>query len=304
MIAAITGGTGFVGAALIRHLRSSGKCTEIRVLTRQASAAQGARVFRGDLRYDRLEPFLDGADVLFHCAAELTREADMREVNVGGTQRLIAAAAGRISRWVQLSSVGVYGRSLSEGVVDEGSPLAPDGTYEVTKAQADELLAAVPGCVIVRPSIVFGPEMPNRSLYQLVDAVHKGVFFFVGRDAIANYVYVDDVADALIACACAAGARGTYIVSDDRPLEEFIGTIARELGRKPPRLRVPEPAARFAAKAAQHLPGVPLTPSRVAALARKVAYPSTRIRSELGFTFRVSVEEGLRRLIADWRGEP
>jgi nucleoside-diphosphate-sugar epimerase len=162
-----------------------------------------------------------------------------------------------------------------------------------------KLLADVPGCVIVRRHLSVGHA--ESILYQSSTPFPRR--FFVGRSH-ANYVYVDDVANALTACAVSAGATGTYIVSDDRPLEDFIGAIARELGRKPPRLRVPEPAARLAAKAVQHIPGIPLTPSRVAALARKVAYPSARIKSELGFTFRVSVEEGLRRLIAHSRGQP
>ena len=303
MIAAVTGGTGFLGKALVRQLRRTGEFSEVRVLTRKESPIEGVRLFRGDLRRDPLEPFVEGADVLFHCAAELTREDLMHATHVEGTRRLVAAAAGRISRWVQLSSVGVYGRGLAEGVIEEGSRLAPEGPYETTKAEVDSMLAALPACVIVRPSIVFGPGMPNRSLYQLIAAIERGMFFFVGRGAIANYVFVDDVADALVACARSPAARGAYIVSDDRPLEDFVGAIARELGRKTPRLRLPERAARLAASAARYIPGFPLTPSRVAALARKVSYPSSRIRTELGYSFRVSIEEGLRRLVADWRGQ-
>lgn len=303
MIAALTGGAGFVGKALVRQLRRSGRFSEVRVLTRSEAPVEGARLFRGDLRHDPLEPFLDGADVLFHCAAELKREELMHATHVEGTQRLLAAAAGRISRWVQLSSVGVYGRGVSEGVIEEGARFAPEGAYEVTKAQSDALLAGLPACAILRPSIVFGPGMPNRSLYQLIAAIECGVFFFVGRGAIANYVFVDDVADALLACAGSPAAQGAYIVSDDRPLEDFVGAIARALGRKPPRLRLPEPAARLVAGVARYVPGIPLTPARVAALARKVSYPSRRIRAELGYSFRVSIEEGLRRVVADWRAQ-
>jgi nucleoside-diphosphate-sugar epimerase len=301
MIAAVTGGTGFVGQALVSRLLRSEAFSEVRVLTRRQASAEGTRTFRGDLCLGPLEPFLEGVDVLFHCAGELQREEAMHAVHVEGTRRLLAAAAGRVSRWVQLSSVGAYGRSMRAGIVDENSPLAPEGSYETTKVQADMLVHAAAASVTLRPSIIFGPGMPNRSLYQLVEAVKRGVFFFIGRGAIANYVYVDDVADALVACGTAANAAGVYNLSDDRPMEQFISIIARELGTGAPRFRVPEWLARIAATVLQSIPRFPLTEPRIDALTRRVRYPSIRIQTELGYRFRVSVEEGLRRLVSHWR---
>ena len=227
----------------------------------------------------------------------------MRSVHVLGTERLLAAARGRASRWVQLSSVGAYGQSRRAGLVDETAPLAPEGEYERTKTQADVLVGRESGLstVVLRPSIVFGPGMPNRSLYELIGVVERGLFFFVGHGAIATYVYVDDVAAALALCGTSPHASGVYNLSDDRPLEHFIGTITRELGRPAPRLRMPEPAARWAALALRHVPRMPLTPARVAALTRAVTYSSERIQTQLGFRFAVAIEEGLRRLVHEWR---
>jgi len=281
VIAAVTGGTGFIGAALVKALRRSG-FSEIRVLSRRSG---------GDLLKDDLRPFVDGADVLFHCAGELRREEAMRALHVEGTRRLVEAARGRVGRWVQLSSVGAYGLAQREGTVDERSPLAPEGEYERTKVESDAL---VEGAIILRPSIVFGPGMPNRSLYQLVSMVERGLFFFVGKGAIANYVYVDDVADALLACGTHPRAAGTYVLSDDRPMEAFIAAIGGK--RRPP--TVPEWAARGVATLAGWLPGFPLTRARVDALSRRVRYSPERIQRELGYKFGVSIEEGLRRLVA------
>jgi nucleoside-diphosphate-sugar epimerase len=216
---------------------------------------------------------------------------------------LIDAARGRVRRWVQLSSVGCYGLAQREGTVDERSPLAAEGEYETTKTESDALVerAASEGafaCVTLRPSIVFGPGMPNRSLYQLVTMVERGLFFFVGRRAIATYVYVDDVADALIACATKPAASGTYVLSDDRPMEAFIAAIAAAVGQRCQPWTVPEWAARGAAGLLGWLPRFPLTPSRVHALSRRVRYSPERIQRELGYEFRVSIEEGLRRFVA------
>lgn len=284
MIAAVTGGTGFIGSALVAALRRGG-FSEVRVLSRRSG---------GDLLKDDLHPFVDGADVLFHCAGELRREEAMRALHVEGTRRLVEAARGRIGRWVQLSSVGAYGLAQRAGTVDERSPLAPQGEYETTKVESDTLVERAFPCVTLRPSIVFGPGMPNRSLHHLVGMVQRGLFFFVGQGAIATYVYVDDVADALLACATHPRAAGAYVLSDDRPMEAFIAAIGGT--RRPP--TVPEWAARGVATLGGWLPGFPLTSSRVDALSRRVRYSPARIQHELGYSFNVSIEEGLRRFVA------
>ncbi|MDH4095996.1 MAG: NAD-dependent epimerase/dehydratase family protein [Betaproteobacteria bacterium] len=300
MIAALTGGTGFIGRALVARLRRAPDIVEIRVLTRR-EAPEGTRAVRGDLTQAVPAELLAGATVLFHCAGELRREHAMRALHVEGTRRLIDAAAGRVRRWVQLSSVGAYGRRQQEGVVDESTPLAPEGEYERTKADADRLVTAAGAfeAVVLRPSIVFGPGMPNRSLAQLVSAVRRGIYARVGRrPATATYVYVDDVAEALMLCGTSAAARGCYNLSDDRPWDDFVAAIAAALGRGAPKRTIPEAPLRWLARLAQLLPGSPLTEARIDAMTRNVRYPSERIRRELGFAFGVSIEEGLRRYVA------
>jgi nucleoside-diphosphate-sugar epimerase len=311
MIVAITGGTGFIGRGLVRnHLDRGGA---VRVLTRSlidADQGAGCQWFQGDLAQGSgdLAGFVRGADILYHCAGEIRDPALMHPLHVEGTRRLIAAASGQVGRWVQLSSVGAYGPRW-HGLVTEDTPLAPVGPYEVTKTQADEqvLSAAAKGafdCAVVRPSTVFGPAMPNRSLFQLISLVRKGWFFFLGPPgASANYVYVDDVVNALMLCAEHPQARGrTYIVSDYRTMEQFVGTIAKVVGVGEPRWRLPEGPVRLAARLLQPLPGFPLKESRVDALVNRAVYSSRRIEDELGFAVGVPMEEGLRRLIAAAEG--
>jgi nucleoside-diphosphate-sugar epimerase len=303
VIAAVTGGTGFIGRALVARLRRSPAVEEIRVLTRREAPA-GTRAVRGDLTVAVPAGFLEGVSALFHCAGEVWREEAMRALHVEGTRRLADAAAGRVRRWVQLSSVGAYGRRQQEGVVDESSPLAPEGEYERTKAESDALVSGIGAAggfeaVLLRPSIVFGPGMPNRSLAQLVSAVRRGIYARIGRrPATATYVYVDDVAEALHLCGTSAAARGCYNLSDDRPWGDFIAAIAAALGRGAPNRTIPEAPLRWLARLAQLVPGSPLTEARIDAMTRNVRYPAERIRRELGFAFGVSIEEGLRRYVA------
>jgi len=234
----------------------------------------------------------------------------METVHVQGTLNLINAAAGRIGRWVQLSSVGAYGKQRG-GVVTEESALNPCGTYEVTKVKSDSLVAggAVNGAfdyAILRPSNVYGPEMSNRSLFSLISMIQRGLFFFIGKaGASANYIHVDNVVKALLLCGRSPHASGrVYNLSDHRSMEQFVAAIAKGLGIDMPRIRLPETPVRFLAKLAGVVPGIPLTEARIDALTSRAVYPSTRIERELGYQHAVSMENGVLELVKFWKTSP
>ena len=303
----ITGASGFIGSALVRRHLAAGD--DVRCLTRRAGAKwhPGIAVAEGDLTRpdDRLGRFADGLDVLYHCAGELKDASRMRPVNVGGTRALLNAAAGRIGRWIQLSSAGVYGRPRT-GVITEETPLSPDGAYEQTKADADALVIEsrldqrIASCVVLRPSIVFGPGMPNQSIAQMARMIERRLFFFIGdRGGSANYIHVLNVIDALVLCATRAEADGrVYNLSDWCTIEEFVGAIADGLGCPHPQLRLPESMVRWGVWAAGRFPNAPLTPSRVDALVNRSRYATTRIQQELGFWSGISIQAGLERMVA------
>lgn len=311
MIVAITGATGFIGRRLMhRHLEAG---DAVRILTRRDPGALGpcaAQVFSADLAVSSpsdLVPFVEGADLLYHCAGEIRDPTQMEALHVRGTSALLTAASGRAGRWIQLSSVGVYGIQR-HGVVTEDSPPQPAGTYELTKAQSDRLVteAAARGKIestILRPSNVFGAGMPNQSLFQLVKLIDRGMFVFVGpTGASANYIHVENVIDALQLCGTSALAAGrVYNLSDWRTMEAFVSTIAHFLQRKDPHLRVPYSLMRLFAATLTLIPRSPVTPSRVYALTSRSRYSTTRIETELGYSSRVSVEAGLAELVSDWK---
>lgn len=310
MIVGITGGTGFIGRRLVtRHLQRGDR---VRVLTRRSptdvSLPSKVEVFQGDLAAEHadLAAFVRGADLLYHSAAELREPDRMRVVHVEGTLRLVAAARGEVGRWVQVSSVGAYGRRR-DGVVTEETPEHPQGPYEVTKLEADRIVAAAGTegsfeWVILRPSIVYAGDMRNRSLFQMVKMIDRRLFFFVGpRGASANYVHADNVAEALVLCAVLPEAGGVYNLSDDMTVEELVGLIATALGKEPPRWRLPEALARRVASVLGRLPRFPLTESRVDALVGRSVYPCEKIRRELGYVPVVSMEAGIEELVTAWR---
>jgi nucleoside-diphosphate-sugar epimerase len=307
-LVAVTGAGGFVGQALVRRLSADG--VRVRVLTRGGGATawdDSVEVHRADLLSSdpaALARFAAGADVLYHCAAELSDPGSMHSVNVVGTHNLLAASNGRVGRWVQLSSVGVYGGSR-EGTITEETIPEPGNMYERTKLEADR--AVIETCdrqgtawAILRPAIVFGSTMPSGSVRALLRAIASGRFFFIGRPgATLPYVHVHDVAYALALCGSAASAvKQVFNVADPCTIESFVAEAARLLKCEMPTLRLPEFPIRCAARLLGSLPGFPLTLSRVDALSRRVRYPDDRLRERTGFRPIVGWRSGLADLVA------
>ncbi|MGZ8257340.1 MAG: NAD-dependent epimerase/dehydratase family protein, partial [Gallionella sp.] len=160
---AITGATGFIGMRLaLAHLARG---DTVRVLSRRSRAdialSDNVQHVQGSLQdLVSLSAFVSDVDVLYHCAGEIRDEAKMHALHVAGTANLIAAARGKIGRWVQLSSVGTYGVQRT-GRITESTELTPRGIYEITKLASDELViqASLERAfehVILRPSNVYG----------------------------------------------------------------------------------------------------------------------------------------------------
>lgn len=301
---AITGGTSFIGKNLSKTLLKRGN--EVRVLSRQsaydASSFQGVRCYQGDLCHQIDPDFLNEVDTLYHLAAELNKPEEMEAVNVQSTANLLSAAAkAGVRRWIQLSSIGVYGRPRDLLVTEETAP-APANEYERTKLASDVLVQQA--CqrsdmdyVILRPSNVIGAEMKNGSFFALVRAVSRGRYFFIGpRGGIATYVHVEDVVRALVACQEAP--RGSvYNLSSDCTWEDLIERIASVLGIPSPRMRIPTLPLRLVIRALEsHIP-LPLTSGRLASLTNRSRYSSDRIIHELGFAFSKPMPEGIEDVV-------
>lgn len=307
MIVAVTGGTGFIGKRVVERLAERGDT--VRLLTRSPALSGQSPLVKGyacdlvTVGVSELSSMLDGVDVLYHCAGQLTDTQAMRALHVDATRKLVEAASGRIDLWVQLSSVGVYG-PVHEGSIDEDSAVNPTGEYEITKAESDNIVVDGAGLggfgfSILRPSNVFGANMKNPSLFKMVSMIDRGWFFYIGKPgASANYVHVDNVAEGLIRCGTMEAARNrAFNLSDYRSLEQFVGVIADALGRSAPQLRISQSLAHLIGATLGKLPGFPLTQSRVDALTNRSSYPISRIQKMLDYRHVITMEDGLRELV-------
>jgi len=305
---AITGATGFIGVALIKALAERGD--EVRILSRNLSVStgvfQGLKLFQGDICHQIDHMFLDGVDTVYHLAAELADESRMHAVNVVGTSNLLTAAVSAgVCRWIQLSSIGVYGPPTCPVVTEVTVPM-PLNEYERTKLASDLLVEET--CKntsleysILRPSNVIGAKMKNGSFAALVNAVRRGRFCYFGpRGSIATYVHVDDVARALVACRDAPSG-SVFNLSSDCMWEELIDQIALLVDVRPPRLRLPAMPVKMVLRALEGRIRLPITCSRLASLTNRSRYSSERIVRELGFTYSRPMPEGIEDVVKAMR---
>ncbi|MEY3500345.1 MAG: hypothetical protein RL308_2014 [Bacteroidota bacterium] len=302
----LTGASGFIGKLLLKKHLELGD--EVHVLSRRASAAFEfyPNLFHHQcdlLDLKNLQEFFIDTDVLYHCAAEIRDESKMQSVNVDGTVNLLQASFGKVKHWVQLSSVGVYG-PIDRGTVSESHSYNPINQYEKTKLQSDILVmeAAMKNSftyTLIRPSNVFGAEMKNASLFQLIKMIDSGYYFFIGpKGASANYVPAPNVVEALFLAATHSKAKNEiYTISSWTTIEDFIGIIANELGKPLPKLRISLVFIKLIAGMLAIFPQNPLTNSRVKALTSRSLYLTTKIEDELGYKAVVSTETALTALV-------
>jgi NAD+-dependent farnesol dehydrogenase len=244
----ITGGTGYLGRAVVRAL--TGRGHDVVVYARSASRSDlpGTRV-DGDVR-DRaaLQRAAAGCDGIVHSAALVSiwrrRSQDFDDVNVGGLRNALAAAdANGISRVVYTSSFLALPPHGERATI-----LAND--YQRTKVLADRLASEEVGngrpLIRVYPGVVYGPGSftEGNLLGRLIaDHMRHRLPALIGPEKPWSFAYVDDVA----AGHCAALERGRpgaqyRLGGENAPQRRAFEIVQQLTGRRPP-LRMPYPAA-------------------------------------------------------------
>lgn len=306
----VTGARGFVGRELIQKLIEQGY--SVKVLTRNFDSLfpTGVQVFTADLTSLNcdLSDFFSGCKVFFHCAGEIKNAEIMQDLHVNGTKRLRDALLREIAltnreiHWVQLSSVGVYGsppKNPSEyRVITEDSAIRPCGVYEITKAESDQIMLAslnlggITGTVL-RPSNIVGLNMPNQSFTGLLKSIINNYFFYIGsRNAVSNYVHVNDVVRALILCAESQLAKGqVFNLSNDCLLSDIVEAVSHSNLMSSKRLVLPEFFVRLIVGCVSRFINFPLTSSRIDSLVSRTFYSSDKIKTTLSFSPKCLIPE-------------
>ena len=248
---AITGGTGFVGMRLIETL-SKIQSLEINALSRKGRNSDSPNVdwYLGDLNsHESLRAFLDGCDIVCNCAGEITEPKNYHANNVRGVESLYNASVDAGAQlFIQLSSAGIYDELVC-GEMNEESEKSACNDYELSKIDAENILFKRNEIktIILRPTTVYGVDMPNDSLRSLLSAVRRKQFFFIGsKNAISTYISVNNVISAIVGLIdqkdkILEGLKecDAYNLSDDMCYFDFLDLAARELKVDLPVMRIP-----------------------------------------------------------------
>jgi nucleoside-diphosphate-sugar epimerase len=322
----VTGGSGFIGGALVRRLVADG--WTVRALARSDASAEtvrerGAEPLRGDL--DDVGAMASGAkgcEVAFHCAAHLGdwgRRADFERGNVQGTRNALAAArrAG-VRRFVHVGTEAALlaGQPLVE--VDERAPLRFDSPvlYSSTKARAEEAVIEANQAdletVVVRPRFVWG-RGDRTLLPAMTEMVRSGRFAWIGGGRHrTSTTHVDNVVHGLLLAAQRGARGGVYFVTDGEPVvfRDFVTRLLATQGVTPPSRSLPVGVARAAAAASETAWRLlqiwprdppptsrpPLTRFAVWVSALETTIDITRARTELGYEPVMTIDQGLEEL--------
>lgn len=298
-IACVTGATGMIGRRIVQKLLARG--CEVRVLTRSVYVNKDVQIFKAGLSDEAtLEKFISGANMVFHCAAELRDESKMRDTNVLGTTNITRLIKQhRIKYFCHLSSAGVVGRT-AQMWVDEFTPCKPQNAYERTKLES-EIIASVPieGCstVILRPTNVVDENHLGELYLPANPSFKSRLKVFVKGAECAHIVHAEDVAEAAIYFSNRPfqNPHLFFVSLDDDPLNTVADIwflYRRGVGRPHMNFVVPFP----------HLPvAIPYLLRRVlrqSGNSGSVRYSSKRLVSE-GFRFTFGVRETINKIIRD-----
>jgi 2-alkyl-3-oxoalkanoate reductase len=319
----VTGATGLLGSHVVEQLLARGE--RVRALVRPTSDTTflrqlGVELAVGDLTdRDNLRRTVEGADVVYHCAA---RVADwgpwrvfQREIIDATANLLDACHVGGVGRVLHVSSIIVYGHPyLRQEKFTEDEPLGQNlwvwDYYCRAKVRAEELCRQYPGdLTIVRPSWLYGPR-DRTTLPRILKALTAGRVGILGvGDNLLNIVYAGDVAEGAIRAANHPRAKGqAYNLSSEGEItqRDFLDLLSDVLDQ--PRIRWHFPYwMAFAGGFLSELAGrvirlrrpPHLTRYAVALIGRSTRFSIAKAREQLDWQPRVDVREGLRQTL-EW----
>ncbi|HLT81915.1 MAG TPA: NAD-dependent epimerase/dehydratase family protein [Cyclobacteriaceae bacterium] len=311
----VTGANGLLGSYVIRKLLETGE--PCRALKREGSDTSLLSDLEDQIEWQNIDirdteavyDVLADASQVIHCAALVSfNPSDKRklyETNVVGTRNVVnSCLENGVKRLVHVSSVGALGRQKHARALDESAKWVPGPTntaYGESKYLAE--LEVMRGCqegldaVIVNPSVILGPGLPERSSAQILQYVWKGRRFY--PEGRMNYISVQDAAE-IIYRLLREGARGERFIASAGTIsyKEVFEKIAQHLSRRSPHIKLNTsllPILVWLDKLRSAVLGRPpgLTRDLLTGIRSPVSFQNDKVKKALNFEFQ-SIDETIQ----------
>ena len=301
----VTGGTGFVGAAVRARFAATDRPVRLAVRRPVSDlAATEEAVTLGPI--EAVEDWgstVAGIDAVVHLAARVhvmgpQDDAAYAAVNTVATRRLAAqAAAAGVRRLVFLSTVKVLGEATEADVpLTDDSPPAPADAYARSKLAAEDALSAIGDLetVVLRPPLVYGPGVGANFAALMRLAAGPLPLPFARIRNRRDLIHVDNLASAIeVALAAPEVAGGRFLVCDGVALS--TGDLIRQLragqGRSARLFAVPNGTWPLMRR-------LPLAGPRIARLTESLAVDAGGFRRATGWVPPIDAIDALARLMS------
>ncbi|HEX5018399.1 MAG TPA: NAD-dependent epimerase/dehydratase family protein [Actinomycetes bacterium] len=315
----ITGGSSLLGRTVASLLAERGDA--VVTMQRRRAPGQGHQVL-GDIRdRSRVREAVTGVDAIVHLAAKVSVNgawSEFESINVEGTQNVIDAARELgVRHLVHVSSPSVahFGEPLVAAGAEPADPDRTRGNYARSKALAEQLALDAASeslsVVAIRPHLVWGPG-DTQLVGRIVERARAGRLVLIdGGTALIDTTYLDNAAEALVAAVDRSEHLNgqAFVVTNGEPhtVAELLARICRAAGVAEPARSVPRALASSAgtvverAWSATHREGEPpMTRFLAEQLSTAHWFDQTLTQQALGWTPKVSLAEGFRRLAAHY----
>ena len=325
----VTGGTGFVGQALVKRLINAGH--KVRVVTRSArgflqdelrkGVSDGSRLelFEGDIGCrERIEPAFNDVRYVFHVAALVNSIASYKvfeRVNVRATENICELSLRHsVRKLVHVSTCDVFGIPAPGEVITEATSYRPwNEPYPDTKIKAAELVKTYQKkglkSTIIYPGWVYGPG-DRAFLPSLACQLENGIMaLWCGGGFEVYFIYIEDLVDGLmLAIENPTADNDDFLILDEKsgiPLEEFCRRIGAFLDLKYRMIRLPYRLIYAIGLASQGLCRIGLGKSPllsttdVKCFGHQFKFSTAKARNRMKWIQRTSSDEGIKKAL-EW----
>lgn len=323
MKALVTGASGFIGSHLVDALTAAGH--DVTALVRTTSNLRWlenspARLATGDVQdKNSLSDAVAEQDIIFHVAgAVIARDSQgFDNTNYIGSENIMEAILHHnynVKKVIYVSSLAAGGPTIPEHPLTEKDPSQPVSDYGASKLRGEESVLSYSDrlhTVAIRPPIVYGPR--DKGLLTFFRIVQRHLKINLGMShRFATLIHVSDLVQAMILMAEENTINGSYYYVDDgipaRSWLDIQNEVAKALNTWAVPLKLPLALA-FVSIALVHMiqkitgKRSFLNLSKYSELAQRAwICDGKRIQDELGYTPKMTAEEGLRET-AEWYRE-